>query len=79
MSYKHPISDVSCGSATVPASSCVNGVCQHSFTYEGSACNSASVGVNISISTTNILGSGPIASYPAVVQGKNAQDTHAFE
>lgn len=68
LSYNDSLSGDSCGSATVPASSCVDGLCQHSFTYEGSACNSASVGVNVSISAANVLGSGP-ASYPNTVQG----------
>ena len=70
LTYINSVSGVSCGSATVPASSCVNGVCQHSFTYEGSACSSASVGVNVSISAANVLGGGP-ASYPIAVRGKN--------
>jgi hypothetical protein len=43
-------------------------MCQHSFTYEGSACNSPSVGVNISISAANVLGSGP-PSHSVTVQG----------
>ena len=68
LTYNNSLSGISCGSATVPASSCVNGVCQHSFTYEGSACSSASVGVNVSISAANVLGSGP-SSYSMTVQG----------
>ena len=67
LSYNNSLSGVSCGSAIVPASSCVDGLCQHSFTYEGSACHSA-FGVNVSISAANVLGSGP-ASYPNTVQG----------
>ena len=70
MTYINPASGVSCGSATVPVSSCVNGVCQHSFTYEESACNYSSV-INVSISATNVLGRGSATSYSAVVQGKN--------
>ena len=69
VTYINPASGVSCGSATVPVSSCVNGVCQHSFTYEESACNYSSV-INISLSATNVLGRGPAMSYSAVVQGK---------
>ena len=60
VTYINPASGVSCGSATVPVSSCVNGVCQHSFTYEESACNYSSV-INVSISATKlyVLGRGP--------------------
>ena len=68
LAYNDSISGVSCGSATVPASSCVDGVCQHSFTYEESACSSPSIGVNVTISAANVLGSGP-ASYPNTVEG----------
>jgi hypothetical protein len=67
LSYNDSLSGVSCGSATVPAFSCDDGVCQHSFSYEGSSC-SPLTGVNVTISAANILGSGPL-SYPNTVQG----------
>ena len=62
------MSGISCGSVTVPGSSCVDGVCRHSFTYEESTCGSpsADINVNITISAANILGGGP-PSDPMVV------------
>ena len=69
LTYDNSVSGATCESATVSASSCVNGICRHSFTYEQSGCSSPSVGVNVTVSAANILGSGP-PSYPIVVQGK---------
>ena len=66
LAYNNSVSGVSCGSATVPASSCVDEVCRHSFTYEESSCGSPSTDINITISAANILGVGP-PSDPIVV------------
>ena len=60
------MSGVSCGSAAVPASSCVDEVCRRSFTYEETSCSSPSTDINITISAANILGAGP-PSDPIVV------------
>lgn len=68
LNYNNSESGESCGSATVPSSSCVDGVCQHSFTYKESACNATSIDINVTISAANILGSGP-TSDPVLIQG----------
>ena len=60
------MSGISCGSVIVPGSSCVDGVCRHSFTYEESTCGSPATDINITISAANILGVGP-PSDPIVV------------
>ena len=52
-----------CGSATIPASSCQNGVCRHMF--EVSPPCSSNVDVSINVYATNILGDGP-SSHPVV-------------
>ena len=57
--YNNSVSGNGCGSATIPASSCVDQVCRHSFTYDESGCSSPSTDINITISAANILGIGP--------------------
>jgi hypothetical protein len=69
LTYYNSISGIICGSAIVLASTCMEGVCRHTFTYEKSACGSSSINnVNVTISAANHLGSGP-ASNPITVQG----------
>ena len=55
--YNNSVSGVSCGSATSPASSCEDRVCRNSFIYDESACSS-STDINITITATNIHGTG---------------------
>ena len=64
--YNNSVSGEGCGSATIPAFSCVDGVCWHSFTYEESGCSSPSTDINITILATNILGIG-LPSEPILV------------
>ena len=66
LTYYNSISGIICGSAIVLATTCMDGVCRHTFTYEESACGSSSISVNVTISATNHLGSGP-ASDPVMV------------
>ena len=56
--YNNSVSGDGCGSATIPASSCIDQACRHSFTYDESDCSSPSTDINITISATNILGIG---------------------
>lgn len=69
--YQNSESDSSCWSATIPASSCVDDVCRHTFTHELSPCSSISSHsrVNFTILATNVLGNGP-ASSPYIVKGE---------
>ena len=69
LTYYNSVSGIICGSAIVPASTCVDGMCRHFFTYKESTCNSPSVSVNVTISAANLLGSGP-PSHPKMVQGE---------
>ena len=62
ISYTITYTDVSsqrnCGSATIPASSCLNGTCCHSFGEISRPCSSDG-DISISVSSTSILGDGP--------------------
>ena len=53
-----------CGSATIPASSCMNGTCCHTFGEISSPCSSNG-DVSISAFATGILGNGP-SSQPLI-------------
>ena len=55
--YLNVVTGSTCGSATLPASLCRNGICNHKFDIAFSSCSSYS-DVIVSISASNILGNG---------------------
>lgn len=55
--YIDSATDVVCASATVPSSSCVNGLCKHSLEVPSSSCSS-SLSITVTVSGTNVLGKG---------------------
>ena len=60
ISYLDSISGDLCSSATIPASLCVEGMCNHTFEVSTSSCPPC-VDINITIYVTNILGNGAIS------------------
>ena len=52
-----------CGLATIPAFSCEDGICTHTFDIFTSSC-SPSTGITVTVFAMNILGNGP-TSVPA--------------
>lgn len=60
INYLDSISGDFCSSATIPASSCVDGTCNHTFEVSTSSCPPC-VDINITVYSTNILGNGAIS------------------
>ena len=71
ISYTISYTDVTtgniCGSATILQSSCVTDVCIHIFDILSSTCM-YSVPINVTVSATNIFGTGP-PSHPIQIYG----------
>ena len=58
ITYSDSTSGSSCGSATIPASSCEGGVCSHGFDISSSPCR-LSPDITLTAFPTNILRDGP--------------------
>ena len=56
--YTDVSSGRTCGLATIPASSCLNGVCSHTFGEISLPCSSND-DISITVLATSILGDGP--------------------
>ena len=63
--YTDSITGSSCGSATIPASSCVTGTCRHEFEVSSSSCPPSS-SINITVFPDGTFGSG-LSSYPIMI------------
>ena len=57
VTYSESTSGSTCGSATIPASSCTNEMCTHLFDTSLSLCPSA-VNIDVTVFATNVLGNG---------------------
>jgi hypothetical protein len=60
ITYVDSISGDFCNSVTIPASSCIDGMCNHTFEVTLSSCPPC-VDINITVYATNILGNGAIS------------------
>ena len=58
VTYSDSTSGSSCGSATIPASSCEGGVCNYGFDHSSSPCR-LSPDITLAAFAANILGDGP--------------------
>ena len=60
ITYLDSTSGDHCSLVTIPASSCIGGMCNHTFEVATSSCP-ACVDINITVYATNILGNGTIS------------------
>lgn len=56
ITYMDSASGDLCSSVTIPASSCIDGICNHAFEVPLSSC--PCMDINITVYSTNILGNG---------------------
>ena len=68
ITYSDSASGRTCGSATIPADTCSNGVCKDVFDVFHSNCPRIG-GINVTVNAVNILGSGPESNM--VMNGQN--------
>ena len=50
-----------CGSAMIPSSVCVGGICSHMFNVFTSSSCPSSTGITVTVFATNVLGNGPLS------------------
>ena len=58
ITYTDSVSGRTCGSVTIPADVCSNGVCKNVFDVFHSTCPRTN-GINVTVIAVNVLGSGP--------------------
>ena len=66
ITYMDSITGDPCSLATITASSCVEGICKHTFEVSLSSCPPC-VDINVTVYATNILGNGAIISDPITI------------
>ena len=61
--YVHALTGESCGSDVIPASACEEeGVCSTTFETSTATCSPLPHAINVSVSTYNVLGKGPMSN-----------------
>ena len=59
VNYTDSSTGISCGYGTVPATSCINGVCSHEFNVSASSRCPPEANFTVKVFGTNTLGDGP--------------------
>ena len=68
LTYADSNSDIVCGSATIPASSCNFGTCRYTFDANSMLCPASNIYNNtISVYATNLIGNGYTSSIVATI------------